>query len=136
MILQQLFLFATAPSGCENDFFGLRTWYHYLPTSDFGVNVNGNNEACALNSHFTFISPGGATDIPLILLAVVDDLLRIAGIVAVAFVVYGAIQFIASQGNPEQTARAQSTVINALIGLAIAIISVAFVSFLGNRLGG
>ena len=136
MILQQLSLFGTAPPGCENDFFGLKGWYHYLPSSDFGVTINGHTDKCALNSGFTFISSNSASDLPLIILAVVDDLLTIAGIVAVAFVIYGAVQYIASQGSPDQTARAQSTIINALIGMAVAIIAIAFVSFLGNKLGG
>jgi len=129
MILQQLFLFATADPRCEKSFFGLVPWYHYLPSTNF----NGYPD-CSIKN-FNFFS-GNTSDIPLVLVAVVDDLLRIAGIVAVAFVVYGAIQFIASQGNPEQTARAQSTVTNSLIGLAIAVVSVAFVSFLGSKLGG
>lgn len=136
MIPQKLFtLFATAPAGCRHDFFGLLTWYHYLPDSDFGVTVGGNTFACDINTNFTFISSSGSGgDLPLIGLAVVDDLLRIAGIVAVAFVIYGAIQYIGSQGNPDQTSRAQSTIINALIGLAIAMVAVVFVSFLGNSL--
>jgi hypothetical protein len=104
-------------------------WYHYLN----GSNFNGYPD-CSIKS-FNFFS-GSSSDIPLVLVAVVDDLLRVAGLVAVAFVVYGAIQFIASQGSPEQTARAQTTIINALIGMAVAIVSVAFVSFLGNKLGG
>ena len=136
MVLQQLFLFATAPSGCENQFLGLWPWYHYLPSKDFGVTIGHTYEKCAINSNFTFLSNSGSGDIPLILLAVIDDLLRIAGIVAIGFVVYGAFQYIASQGNPEGTARAQSTVINALLGLAVAIAAIAFVTFLGDRLGG
>ena len=88
---------------------------------------------CSIKS-FKFL--GSSSDMPLILLAVVDDLLRIAGIVAVGFVIYGAFQFIASQGNPEGTAKAQSTVINALLGLAVAIAAITFVSFLGDKLGG
>ncbi|HSW85247.1 MAG TPA: hypothetical protein VLF79_01370 [Candidatus Saccharimonadales bacterium] len=133
MIWLQLLYFASAPAGCRHDFFGLVTWYHYLPDKDFGVTVNGVTYACNINTNFNFISAGGS-DLPLILLAVVDDLLRIAGIVAVAFVFYGAIKYIASQGDPEATARAQGTVINALIGMAIAMVSVAVVSFIGNKL--
>ena len=129
MMLQQFFLFATVPKVCDQSFLGLTSWYHYLPASDFDGNCN--------IKHFHFLSgatPGG--DISLILLAVVDDLLRIAGIAAVGFVVYGAIQYIASQGSPEATAKAQSTIINALIGMAVAVASIAFISFLANKLGG
>jgi hypothetical protein len=53
----------------------------------------------------------------------------------VAFIIYGAIQYTASQGNPDSMSRAQNTILNALIGLAVAIVAVAFVSFLGNKLG-
>jgi hypothetical protein len=119
MGMQPLFFFA---ANCEKPFFGLVPWYHYLYV-DPGT--------CEI-PNFNFL--GG--DIPLVLLAIIDDLLRIAGIVAIAFVLYGAIQYIASQGSPEATAKAQGTIINALIGMAVAMVSVAFVSFLGNQLGG
>ena len=75
------------------------------------------------------------SDLPLVLLAVVDDLLRIAGLVAVVFVIVGGIQYTTSQGNPDATAKAQSTVLNALIGLVIALFAVAFVTYLGKALG-
>jgi hypothetical protein len=137
MIPQQLFtIFATAPSGCKQDFFGLLPWWHYLPDSDFGVTAGGQTFKCDINANFSFLPKSGSGDLPLIGLAIVDDLLRIAGMVAIGFVLYGAIQYIASQGSPEQTARAQSTILNALIGLAIAMVAVVFVSYLGNSLGG
>jgi len=139
MIPQQLLTIfaASSASQCQHDFFGLLPWYYYLPDKDFGVTIQGQTFGCDINTNFTFISSSGSGgDLPLIGLAMVDDLLRIAAIVAVAFVIYGAIQYIASQGNPEHTARAQSTVLNALIGLAIAMVAVVFVSFLGNSLKG
>jgi len=110
------------------DFFGLRSWWYYLPQSDFdGCNIK----------NFNFFAGGGQpSDVPFVLLAIVDDLLRIAGLVALGFIIYGAFQYTASQGSPDATAKAQSTVINALLGLAIAIVGAAFVAFLGNQLGG
>lgn len=138
MMLQQLFTafsgFASIAGDCEHghDFFGLVSWYHYLPDSDFGVTLNGQVSKCAINNNFQFL--GSSSDLPLIALAVVDDLLRIAGLVAVGYVIYGGVRYISSQGNPEGVAAAQRTVLNALIGLAIAIVAIAFVSFLGNSL--
>jgi len=127
--------FATAPPQCEHQFFGLVPWYHYLPQADFG-NVKGSPNLCNINGNLSLLPSNGSGDLPLILLAVIDDLLRIAGIVAIAFVIYGAIQYIASQGSPDATSKAQSTIINALIGLAITIVAITFVSFLGRSLGG
>ena len=122
-------LFAVYPAGCPNNsFFGLVPWYHYLPKGDF--------QNCNL-VNFSFI-PTATTqsDIPLILLAIVDDLLRIAGIVAVGYIIYGGFQYVGSQGSPDKTARAQNTVTDALIGLAIAIVAISAVSFIANKLGG
>lgn len=117
-----------ASDGNILDFLGMKAWYYYLPQSDF--------DGCSIK-RFTFLpDASGHADLPLILLAIVDDLLTLAGVVAVAFVIVGAFQYVASQGNPEQTARAQSTIINALIGTAIAITAAVFVNFLGQTLGG
>jgi hypothetical protein len=120
-------LFAVAPKACEHSFFGLVPWYHYLKSSDF--------TGCNINSNFQILpGKGMPTDLPLILVAIVDDLLRVAGIVALAFIIYGAFQFVTSQGNSENAAKAQTTIINALIGLAVAITAIAFVSFLGKNI--
>jgi hypothetical protein len=85
-----------------------------------------------------FLQPGSNSpgDIPLILLAVVDDLLHVAGLVAVAYVLYGGFQYVSSQGQSDKTARAQNTIIDALVGVAIAVVAISVVSFLGNKLGG
>lgn len=112
----------------EPRFFGLVPWYHYL-------NVAADSKGQCYIKDFKFLGNGIDSGIPLILLAIVDDLLRIAGMVAVGFVIYGAIQYITSQGEPEKTAKAQGTILNALIGLAIALVAVTVVSFLGAKIG-
>lgn len=68
-------------------------------------------------------------------LAIFEDLLRIAGMVAVFFVIYGGVRYLTSQGSPEATKGAWETILNALIGLGIVIIAAASVSFIANRLG-
>lgn len=119
-------LFSAAKTCSSGDFLGFVSWYHYLDRTADGCDIQT----------FQFFPDGNTpSDVPLILIAVIDDLLRLAGIIAVAFVLVGAIQYITSQGNPEDTGKAQSTIMNALIGLAVAVVAVAFVSFLGNKLG-
>lgn len=116
---------AAAYSHCSNEpfFFGLKPWYHYLNT----------DAACNVTS-FQVLTPTGQSDILLVALALVDDLLRIAGMVAIGFVIYGGIQYVTSQGAPDATQKAQSTIQNALLGLVIALLAIVFVSFLGNQL--
>jgi len=116
-----------AGNACKQTFLGLVPWYQYL---EYGK-ISDLGGACGVRS---FQLLGAGSDIPLVLLAIVDDLLRISGLVAVIFVIYGGIQYATSQGNPDQAAKAQSTIINALIGLALAIVSVAIVTFIGSRL--
>ncbi|CAN5123690.1 hypothetical protein BH09PAT3_BH09PAT3_3250 [soil metagenome] len=126
------FLFA---AGCaKHTFLGLVPWYQYLDYGNIRItNNSGETNFCGVRE-FNVLPTSGTSDIPLILLAVVDDLIRIAGLVAVIFIIYGAVMYATSQGNPDQAGKAQSTILNALGGLALAIIAVAAVSFIGNRL--
>jgi len=130
LLTYQLSLLATDTCDKSGGFFGLIPWYHYLPNPS--LQANGD---CNIRTFNIISSPNNPSDVPLVLLAVVDDLLRIAALVAVGFIIYGAFQYVASQGNPEHTSKAQSTILNSLIGLVIAITAVVFVSFLGSKLG-
>lgn len=129
---------------CNSSFFGLEPWYYFLPDADFYGPKNSGSKSCSLKCFNLTEQPKGQanacgeskSELPLILLAVIDDLLRIAGMVAVAFVLYGGFQYVTSQGNPDATSRAQGTIINALIGLALAIVSILIVSYIGNAVGG
>lgn len=124
-LLTKTLAVTTANGACkEPNFFGLITWYHYLDV-DSKCNVK----------NFNILSSGKSSDVLLVLLAVVDDLLRVAGLLAVGFVIYGAIQFITSEGESDKTAKAQKTIVNALVGLVIAIAAVSVVTFVGGRLG-
>ncbi|HET9098141.1 MAG TPA: hypothetical protein VFN51_00835 [Candidatus Saccharimonadales bacterium] len=99
-------------------FLGFPTWYHYLPV---------NSQTCS--PQFTSLS-----DTWLIVAAIIEILLRIAGLLAVVYVIIGGINFVTSQGQPEKTAKSRDTIINALIGLAIAILSAAIVSFIARSI--
>ncbi len=122
-------LFTTFAAGQCNaqTFLGLKPWYFYIPmNSQCGFDPTGQ---------YQFHLLGANSDLLLIFLAIVDDLLIIAGIVAVFFVIYAGIRYITSQGSPDETAKAQSTLTFALIGLAIAVVAVPIISYLGNRFG-
>lgn len=103
----------------KGSFFGLPTWYKYLPgeTTDNVCNV----QVARLN------------DAWLIVAALLELLLRVAAMVAVAMIVYGGVMFIMSEGQPDKTKKALSTIINACIGLAIAIVSAGVITFVAGR---
>lgn len=98
----------------------LPSWYKYID----GTEIDGR---CELN--FTFPDDLGA-----ILLAVVEILLRIGAIVAVGYIIYGGFMYMTSQGEPDKATSARTTIINAIIGLALAIVATGVVTFIGGQL--
>ena len=113
------------PSG--GSFLGLPTWYQYVPGT---VDESGK---CRPD----LSGPDGKVELMSflpVLLALIEILLRIAGMAAVIYVIYGGFQYLTSQGNPEGTTKARHTIINALIGLVLAILSVGIVAFIGKVL--
>ncbi len=101
-------------------FLGFPTWYEFL-------NPTFTNGQCELNLVFP-------DDLPKIGLAILEILLRIGGYAAVAFIVYGGFKYVTSQGEPDATKQARHTIQNALIGLIIALMATALVSYIGTQL--
>lgn len=111
-------LFTHFAAACSNgSFLGFPTWYHYLQiTSDCSPQING------------------ISDIWLILSAVIEILLRVASLVAVVFVIIGGFNYITSQGEPDNTAKARGAIINALIGLSIAVLAAVIIGFIAGSI--
>jgi hypothetical protein len=98
----------------------LPTWYEYLNSSSVGGR-------CTPAFNFP-------ADIPNIVLAIVDIILRLGTYVAVGYVIYGGFRYLLSRGEPANIKSAQETVINALIGLGIAISASGIVALIGAQL--
>lgn len=104
-------------------FFGLPHWYEYLA---------GHEDAfkkCVPT--FDWNHPESLWGIGL---ALIDILLRVVALVAVGFIIYAGFQYMTSNGEPERTKNAKDTILNALIGLVVAIIASTIVSFVGNSI--
>lgn len=97
-----------------NSFFGIEGWYKYMP---------GTCQKLDFNTY-------GIGSVWLILAGITDALLRIAALVAIVFFIFGAFKMVFSQGSPEQVKSARSTMVNALIGLLIAIFSTWLIGFI------
>lgn len=110
-------------------FLGFPTWYQYLPVDDdcnvSAIRIDGPD------SQVNFGSTIGA-----VLLAVTEILLRVAGIIAVGFVIYGGFIMMISQGAPEKWKSGLKTLLNGMIGLVIAVFAVTAINVLSNILTG
>lgn len=108
-------------------FLGFPTWYQYLD----GQTVSTNNGFTVAEKCQPVLN--GLSDVWKIVAAVLDILLRVAGIVAIVFVLYGGVTYILSQGAPDKTKQALHTIINSLIGLVITIIAATVVGFIAGK---
>ena len=117
------FLNNFAQQACQpgQSFIGLPTWYKFLP----GERSTDDPLDCQplLNS---------LSDIWLVVLAVVELMIRIAALAAIIYVIYGGFKFMLARGNPEEITKARMSVINAIVGLIIAVVAVAVVNFIGS----
>ena len=111
----------------KTTFFGLPTWYEYLDgEQDPLFPTKCIAKIDFENTGFRGLLPIG--------LAVIDNLLRVAGMVAVGFLIYSGFLYITSQGEPDKTTQAKDGIINALVGLGIALIASIVVAYIGFRL--
>lgn len=115
-----LFLAATACS--KGGFFGLPPWWKYIDSSK----IEGPPK-CTVNAKIP-------DDILPIGLAVIDMLLRVAALVAIASVIIAGVAYITAAGDMQKTASARKRIYNALIGLAVVAVASGVVAFIGKSL--
>ncbi len=118
-----LTLFAASDCKADNLFGIIPPWYKYLPFKSTDA------AKCVVDLNLT----DNPEQFWLVGFGIVDILLRVAGIVAVAYVIYGGFRYITSQGESENLKNARNTIINALIGVAITILASSFVSFFAGQ---
>lgn len=119
-----VYMYFAAPCAGGN-FFSFPKWYSYLPNGG-SVDYGGGISTC--NPQIR-----GINDIWLVLAAVIDIMLRIGSLLAVGFIIWGAIRYIMSQGEPDKLSQARTTIVNSLIGLVISVAATALVTFVAGR---
>ena len=84
--------------------------------------------------------PGDGTDaqanfIWKIVLNIVDDMFQIVGYIVTGYIMYGGFLMMSSVGSPEKAARAQKTMLSAVVGLVVTIAAIAIVNLISSRIG-
>lgn len=108
---------------CTSNFLGLPAWYDGLTDSSDNCNV---------------VSPGeyGLTQwIWRIVLNIIEAFLIVVGYVSVAFLIIGGYRYMIATGSPDQIKAAKDTIRNAIVGLVIALGSVAIVNAIAGAIG-
>jgi hypothetical protein len=130
---------AVAPGCKSGSFLGFPAWYEYLDIGKKEIKDKRGyviaTDDCGIigpldsNGNLDWSRAGGRIGI-----AVVDILLRISGMMAVAFIIYGGVQYVLSEGDAEKAKKARGTIFNALIGLILVMVATAIVALIGNTL--
>lgn len=125
MIFHTLFAqFAAMGSNCTPNgggLLGFPTWYKYL---------KGIRDA----ENICVPSVVGINDVWFIAMAAIEILLRVAALLAFFMIIYAAFSYVTSQGEPDATAKAKGTLINAILGLAISVSAVLIVNFIARSI--
>lgn len=135
---------AALPANCEKgSFLGLPRWYEYLELDPDTCKIIGPSKE-AIDSEgnaITYDDGRVKTEVdiakaaPLVFLAVIDILLRVAGMAAFVYIIISGFKFVTAQGSPDKEKAARQTIINAAIGLVISIVAIGLVTAVGNFLG-
>ena len=80
------------------------------------------------------IQPAGGTDIIAIITTITQWLFGLAGALAVVYLVYAGIQYIT--GGPKGAEAAKTSIINAIIGIAVIVLSYVIVNAVVGIFGG
>lgn len=67
---------------------------------------------------------------------ITNTLLAIVGVIAVVMLIYGGIRYIISGGDQKKVTDAKNTILYAIIGLIISLLSYAIINFVLNSLTG
>jgi Type IV secretion system pilin len=89
-----------------------------------------NGAACAAptGAQQNLFAPGGLFN------TVANTLIFIVGAVAVIMLIIGGLRYVISNGDPKNVSAAKDTILYAIIGIVVAIISFALVQFVINAL--
>ncbi len=133
-----------------NGVLGIPTWYKYLDGKWVATAIKDSSGALVFDvtdpaKHELICQPdiktSGGETIPFtaimsISAAILDILVRLAGLVAFGYLVYGGFIYLTSSGESDKAKKAGSTLLNAAIGLAIAVSASAIINFFASRLTG
>ena len=113
---------AAAADGCDTRFLTIPPWYRGL-----------TDDKCNIKS------PGG-TSVDLqrfiwtIVLNIIEIMLHLVGYVTIFFIIYGGFKYMTSAGAPDGMTKAKTTILNAVIGLVLSIMSIAIVNVVAGAI--
>lgn len=120
LTLQSATSATASAASCNGRFLTFPTWYKGLPTG----------------ADCTIKSPTGEAELSSFIWTIVLNIIEMAtqavAYIAFFFVLLGGFQYLTSSGSPDKAAKARSTILNAIIGIVIALSATAVVNQLSE----
>lgn len=113
---------AADPCADKSTILTIRPWFTNLTDANCNIKPIGSNGVTLQQ----FVST--------VIVNIVDMLLQLVAYIAVGFVIWGGFIYLTSGGSPDKAANGQKTVMNALIGVVVAIASVGLVRLVGEAI--
>ena len=88
----------------------------------------------ALSRFFNVCGPAGQDSISGLVLSIINILLAIVGLIAVLFIIIGGFRYVTAAGNEETAEAAKKTILHAVIGIIVVILSFVIVRVIVNAL--
>jgi hypothetical protein len=89
-----------------------------------------------INKDVASINPSLSTNLTASVKNIINVLIGVIGVVAVIMLIIGAFQFVVSSGNADSTKKAKDTILFAVIGIVVALLSFAIVNFVLSNFKG
>lgn len=120
--------YAGACNGAAN-ILGIPPWYNNLCAAD-GKTIMSPAAMDKIKGDTTGIGSFAS----LVALNIVTILMFVVGYVSLAFIIYGGFKYIISGDNANGISAAKKTIINAVIGLVLSIMSIGIVNLIANSI--
>jgi len=120
----------TYTCGCTSNFLGFPSWNCGLKCSVLYYDEKGKE----VSTQEHVVIGDGENEIPTtiwtVVLNVMRILLQVAGIVAVCFLIFNGYQYLTSNGDSSKISKAKTGLLQAIVGLAIAVLSSTIIYFI------
>lgn len=113
----------TFAASCTDTFFGIPAWYKGMQDS-----------SCAFKAPETGGEPDAKKLVLRVALNVVQAGMVIVAYVTIFFLIKGGFNYLTSAGSSDGMAAAKKTIVNAIIGLVIAILSVSIINAISGMI--
>lgn len=93
-----------------------------------------SNDACNLMVNKSVVCEKNNSDLKSVAKNVINVLFWVVGVAAVIVIIYSGLQYILSTGDSGKVQKAKNTIVYAVVGLIVAILSYAIVGFVIDSL--